>query len=111
MTTPLLIRHGDLTIDLARYRVSLGYEPVLLSYREYGLLVFLATRAGHVVSRRRLMEEGMGRHDVGGLRMVDEHLRHLKSKLERQGEVFIEARDDGYRFLPPVSAPSSQSNV
>jgi DNA-binding response OmpR family regulator len=106
MTTQLSIRSGDLHIDLTRYRVMLGYESIMLSYREYALLVFLASRPGHVITRRCLMEEGMGRHDVGGLRMVDEHLRHLKSKLEREGRVFIEELGEGYRFVKPPTAPA-----
>jgi len=83
MAYPQPLRFGDLTIDLSRYRVLLDEEPLLLSYREYALLLYLAGRAGQVVPKRRLLEEGLGRHDVGGLRMVDEHLRHLKHVLER----------------------------
>ena len=103
MGAPLTVRHGDLVIDLANYRVLLREEPLILTYREYALLVYLAARVGHVVSRRRLLEEGMGRHDVGGLRMVDEHIRRIKSKLERNGRVWIEAADGAegasYRFI------------
>jgi len=99
MAYPQPLRFGDLTIDLSRYRVLLDEEPLLLSYREYALLLYLAGRAGQVVPKRRLLEEGLGRHDVGGLRMVDEHLRHLKHVLERDGRSFIEAvGDSGYRF-------------
>ena len=100
MAEPLLIRHGDLEIDLAHYRVQRGQEPIMLSYREYALLVYLATHPGYVVSKRRLLEEGMGRHDAGGLLMVDEHVRHLKAKLERHHELLIEKLADGYRFIP-----------
>ena len=98
---PLQLRFGDLLIDLARYRVLLDHEPLVLSYREYALLVYLAGRAGQVVHKRQLLEEGLGRHDPGGLRMVDEHLRHLKGVLERRGQAFItEVGDAGYRFEP-----------
>ena len=99
----MTVRHGDLVIDLANYRVLLHEEPLILTYREYALLVYLAARVGHVVSRRRLLEEGMGRHDVGGLRMVDEHIRRLKSRLEHNGHVRIEQVDGpegaSYRFV------------
>ena len=99
MPTPLALQHGDLLIDLARYRVLVSLRPLALSYREYALLVYLASRPGHLVSRRQLLEEGMGRHDLGGLRMVDEHLRHVKSALERDGHRFLEEVGDGYRFI------------
>lgn len=103
-----LITHGALTIDLTRYRILLGGQPLALSYREYALLVYLATRVGRVVSRRQLLEEGLGRHDPGGLRTVDEHIRHLKSKLERGTELFLEAAGDGYRFVPQAHARPDQ---
>ena len=101
MAVPLLLRFGDLVIDLEHYRVLLGERPLILSYREYALLGYLAGRVGQVVHRRQLLEEGLGRHDPGGLRMVDEHVRHLKSLLERDGRFFIEVvGDTGYRFEP-----------
>jgi DNA-binding response OmpR family regulator len=100
MTKPLQLRFGELVIDLERFRVLVAGRPLVLSYREYALLVFLAGRAGQVVHKRQLLEEGLGRHDPGGLRMVDEHLRHLKGVLEREtGRTHIEeVNGAGYRF-------------
>ena len=101
MPTPLLLRFGDLVVDLERYRVLVDGESLVLSYREYALLVYLVGRAGQVVHKRQLLEEGLGRHDPGGLRMVDEHIRHLKGLLERKGRTFIEeVGETGYRFEP-----------
>ncbi len=102
MPTPLTMRFGDLTIDLERYRVLLANRPLMLTYREYALLAYMAGRAGQVVSRRQLLEEGFGRHDPGGLMMVDERIRHLKSQLEQEGRHFIEkVEEEGYRFVRP----------
>src|SRR3989338_10009074 len=97
----IVLRFGDLVIDLEQYRVLLADRALALSYRDYALLVYLASRAGQVVHKRQLLEEGLGRHDPGGLRMVDEHIRHLKSVLERDGRSFIVAvGETGYRFEP-----------
>ena len=101
MPAPLLLRFSDLVIDLEHYRVLLGDRPLVLAYREYALLVYLAGRSGQIVHKRQLLEEGLGRHDPGGLRMVDEHIRHLKGVLERDGRSFIEEVEGvGYRFEP-----------
>ena len=51
MTQSLLLRFGELVIDLARYRVVLSGRALPLRYREYALLVYLAGRAGQVVHR------------------------------------------------------------
>ena len=91
---------GPLTIDLARYRVLLRGQPLALTYREYALLTYLAGRAGQVVSMRRLLEEGLGRHDPGGLRLVEEHLRRLKGLIEREpGCALEDLRPEGYRLI------------
>ena len=101
MTEPRALRFGDLEIDLDHYRVLRAGRPLALSYREYALLGYLASRVGQVVHKRQLLEEGLGRHDPGGLRMVDEHLRHLNVVLERYGRRYIQEVDGaGYRFEP-----------
>ncbi|MBI4597592.1 MAG: winged helix-turn-helix transcriptional regulator [Candidatus Omnitrophica bacterium] len=100
MVIPQTLSFGDLVIDLDSYQVLVRGRPLPLSYREYALLAYLAGRAGQVVSKRRLLEEGLGRHDPGGLRMVDEHLRHLKGVLQREGRDCIDVvGDQGYRFV------------
>ena len=105
----LILRFGELVIDLERYRVLVDNHPLVLSYREYALLVYLAGRVGQVVHRRQLLEEGLGRHDHGALRMVDEHMRHLKGVLEREGQACIEAvGESGYRFEPVHNRWSKQ---
>lgn len=104
MAQLLRLEFGNLVIDLDRYQVLLENQPLALPYREYALLAYLASRAGQVVKKRQLLEEGLGRHDLMGLRMVEERIRHLKSILERGGRVRIEeVRDVGYRFLPDVT--------
>ena len=109
MRDPLVLRFGDLTIDLDNYRVLLRDFPLVLPYREYALLVYLASRVGQVVSKRRLMEEGLGRHDPGGMRMLDEHIRHLKGQLERGGGTFIHTMEEtGYCFRPEMPRVKSR---
>ncbi len=100
MSTAPILRFGDLTIDLENYRVLLAGDPVILPYRDYALLVYLASRPGRMVSKRQLLEEGLGRHDPDGLRAVDERIRHLKFLLERKGRQFITEGQGGYRFHP-----------
>lgn len=95
----LILRFEDLVVDLEQYRVFLQGRPLRLTYREYALLVTLAGQAGQTVSKRRLLEEGLGRHDAIGLRMVDEVIRHLKNQIEPYGTTYIEAAGEGYRFI------------
>jgi DNA-binding response OmpR family regulator len=92
------LRLGELVIDLERYQVLLDGFPVILAYRDYGLLVYLASRMGQVVSKRQLLEEGLGRHDPEGLSVVDERIQHLKRLLERPGhQLIVPEGDMAYR--------------
>lgn len=103
--TSLILQHGNLTIDMEQYAVYVREHPVLLTYREYALLVYLASHAGLVVTTRRLLEEGLGRHDYGGIRAAKDILQSMKSRIEIEGERFIEeVPGEGYRFIPQSSA-------
>ncbi len=93
------IVHGDLVIDTARCEVAVGGRPVLLTFKEYELLRFLASNPGRVFSRDSLLNRVWGYDYFGGDRTVDVHVRRLRSKLEPFGYSFIETvRNIGYRF-------------
>ena len=94
-----IISIGDLIIDLERYEVRLGSKRVLLTYKEYQLLVLLASNAGKVYTRDSLLSQVWGYDYFGGTRTVDVHIRRLRSKIEGPGYSFIETIwNVGYRF-------------
>jgi DNA-binding response OmpR family regulator len=71
---------------------------VLLTFREYQLLRFLAENRGRVFSREHLLDHVWGYDYYGGDRTVDVHIRRLRAKLEPCGHSFIETvRNIGYR--------------
>lgn len=94
-----VIRCGDLVIDLRNYTVCVGSKAVGLTYKEYGLLRFLATNPGRVHKRETLLNKVWGYDFYGGARTVDVHVRRLRSKIEDRNHGFIETvRNVGYRF-------------
>jgi DNA-binding response OmpR family regulator len=94
-----VLRCGDLTIDLANYKVFVADRPVSLTYKEYELLRFLATNADTVFTRETLLNKVWGYDFYGGARTVDVHVRRLRSKIEDRHRPFIETvRNVGYRF-------------
>jgi DNA-binding response OmpR family regulator len=94
-----VIRCGDLIIDSAKCEVSLGGKPVILTFKEYQLLKFLASNKGKVFTRDALLDEVWGWDYYGGDRTVDVHIRRLRSKIEDVNHSFIETvRNIGYRF-------------
>ena len=94
-----LIRAGDLVINPTSYQVSLKGSHVELRFKEYELLVLLATNPGRAFSRESLLNRIWGYHYYGGIRTVDVHIRRLRSKLQDADQPLIETVwNVGYRF-------------
>ena len=94
-----ILRIGKLTVDFERYEVSVKGEPSLLTYKEYQLLVVLASNPGIVFSRENLLTRVWGYDYFGGTRTVDVHVRRLRSKLGEEVQSYIETVwNVGYRF-------------
>jgi DNA-binding response OmpR family regulator len=72
---------GDLHVDPARRRVTVGDRQVHLTATEFDLLHRLAERPGVVHSRERLLEEVWGWRDGSSTRTVDSHIAALRRKL------------------------------
>lgn len=97
-----IIRCGDLVIDSAKCEVLLGDKPIILTFKEYQLLKFLANNKGKVFTREALLNKVWGWDYYGGDRTVDVHIRRLRSKIEDINHSFIETiRNIGYRFTEP----------
>jgi two-component system, OmpR family, alkaline phosphatase synthesis response regulator PhoP len=95
-----IVRAGDLTLDLANYRVAVAGRTVELTFKEYELLRFLVQNPDKVLTREALLKRVWGYDYFGGSRTVDVHIRRLRSKLEDRGHTFIETiRNVGYRFV------------
>ena len=100
---PTLLKVGDLSIDQERYEVTVAGRRVALTYKEFQLLVLLASNPGRVYTREALLSQIWGYDYLGGTRTVDVHIRRLRSKVESPGPSFVETIwNVGYRFKAPV---------
>ena len=98
-----LLRAGDMTIDLERYEVTVAGRRVSLRYKEFQLLVLMASNPGRVFSRESLLSQVWEYDYLGGTRTVDVHVRRLRSKIEAPGRSCIETiYQVGYRFKVPT---------
>ncbi len=94
-----VLRAGELVIDLERYDVTMAGRRVSLTYKEFQLLVLLASNPGRVYSREMLLSQVWGYDYLGGTRTVDVHVRRLRSKIEDPNHLFVETIwNVGYRF-------------
>lgn len=89
----------DLTIDIDKHEVARGEVTFQLTLKEFELLKILAENRGKVLSRNFLLDEIWGYDYFGETRTVDVHIRHLRSKIEGDGDYkYIETvRGVGYK--------------
>lgn len=85
LTSPRVIRAGELAIDLDAHQVQVGDQPVHLTPSEFGLLRALVEQPGYALTRSQLIEKGLGYNYEGLERTVDSHIKNLRRKLEEAG--------------------------
>lgn len=93
-----VIRRGEISINRERFEVKARGEILDLTYKEFELFSYLATRPGKVCSRSMLLSEVWGYDFFGGTRTVDVHVRRLRAKLGQDSGVIETVRNVGYRF-------------
>jgi len=73
---------GELTIDSAARRVYVRGEEVILTQREFDVLLFLARHPGQVFSRNQLMDSVWQYSFYTDTSTVTVHMRRLRAKIE-----------------------------
>jgi len=72
----------DVVVDFTCFDAKKGGQVLKLSRKEFGVLRFLAGRAGQVVTRNELLDEVWGHESYPTTRTVDNHIASLRAKLE-----------------------------
>ena len=95
-----MLRAGELALDLASHRVSVGETSLEMGPTEYRLLEFFMSHPERVYSRGQLLDRVWGSNVYVEERTVDVHIRRLRKALEPFGhEALIQTvRGAGYRF-------------
>ena len=109
MTTPAdglpsIYRFADLTLDVARRRVTRQGQPIELKALDFDLLRFLVESAPNVVNADVLAEKVWGRHFVSP-ENVAQRVMLLRQSLadDANRPRYIETvRNKGYRLIPVV---------
>ena len=91
----------DLVIDTSERRVMRADQDVILTHTEFDLLAYLATNAGKVLSRERILSSVWGYEHPIETRVIDVHVRNLRRKIEpdpAQPRYILAVPGIGYRF-------------
>jgi DNA-binding response OmpR family regulator len=92
---------GDIELSPGAGIVRRGGVPVALTKTEFSLLCELAEHQGLVLSREQLLERVWGYDYFGDTRLVDAHVRRLRTKIEHDPSdptIIHTVRGLGYRL-------------
>lgn len=98
---------GDLELDLVSRDVRTRGVTIHLTALEQALLYLLASNAGTVMSRERIIDAIWGDDFLGESNIIERHVRSLRSKLQndwRKPRYIETVAGTGYRFrgAPPT---------
>ena len=75
-------RHGQLSIDAVRREVRIANKVVVLTAKEFDLLLFMASNPGRVYTRAQLLDAVWGTTLESYEHNVNTHINRLRSKIE-----------------------------
>ena len=91
-----VLKLGNIVLDREKHSVTVGKEPVELTYKEYELLKLLMTNAGIVTTRELILDRVWGIDFEGESRTLDMHIKTLRQKLKEEGSLIKTVRNVGY---------------
>ncbi|WP_434121994.1 response regulator [Salinicoccus roseus] len=100
-----VIKLGALEIHTDTYDVYARGEQLVLTPKEYELLLYLSNHKNKVLSRDQLLNGVWDFHYDGDTRIVDVHISHLREKIEADPKrpAYIRTiRGFGYKLEVPV---------
>jgi len=96
-----VVRAGDVEIDTAKMRVSVGGTLVDLTPTEFQLLATLAREPGRVFTRSQLLDAVHGVAIESYERAIDAHVKNIRRKIEPEPgspRYVVTVHGVGYRF-------------
>ena len=93
-----LLEFGPIAMNLDAHDVSVEGKNILLTALEFKLLKHLLKRKGRVQTRDQLLGDVWGYSSEVTTRTVDTHIKRLREKLGKPGELIQTIRGVGYRF-------------
>ena len=96
-------RFGDKVFDFQNLRLEVGAETLQLTLMESQLLRYLIQNAGHVVSRKAILENVWDLHEDTDTRAIDNFIVRLRRYIEEEPSRprhLLTVRGLGYEFVP-----------
>ena len=89
---------NGLTVNKLSHEVKIDEKEIILSPKEYELLIYLITNEGIALSRDNILDNVWGIDYYGDIRTVDTNVKRLREKLLDKSTYIITVRGSGYKF-------------
>ena len=91
---------GDLVVDGRDQKVTLGAEAIVLSQKEFSLLLLFLRNPNQLFDRNRILENVWGGSSFIDPNIVDQYISYLRRKIDLAGEPSLieTVRGQGYRL-------------
>lgn len=89
---------NGLTINKLSREVKIDGNEIILSPKEYDLLIYLITNEGIALTRDNILDNVWGIDYYGDIRTVDTNVKRLREKLLDKAHYVITVRGSGYKF-------------
>lgn len=102
-TPDTVLELADLRLDTITHQARRGKREIELTAKEYALLEYLLRNSRRPLSRTMIRESIWGYDYYGASNVVDVYVRHLRQKLEANGELPLiqTVRGVGYKIDDP----------
>lgn len=97
-TDSSVLQIGQIKINEKSRNAFVSDKPLLLTLKEYDLLLFFCKHQDHVFSREQILEKVWGFDYFGTARTVDTHIKTLRIKLGQDADYISTVWGVGYKF-------------
>lgn len=90
--------YNDLKVDFLGHSAYIDGKELLLTPKEYDLLVYFINNKGIALSREQLLNKIWNYDYIGNDRTIDTHIKMLRNNLGKYRDLITTVRGMGYKF-------------
>ena len=93
-----VLEAAGIVLDKNAHQVTVDGNPVELSYKEFELLAYFMENKGIALSREKILNNVWNYDYFGDARTIDTHVKKLRSKMGKKGDLIKTIWGMGYKF-------------
>ena len=93
-----VIEVAGIVLNKAAHEVTVDGKSIELSYKEFELLTYFMENQGIALSREKILNAVWNYDYFGDARTIDTHVKKLRSKIGKKGELIRTVWGMGYKF-------------